>query len=127
MHWLKCSESVKRDTNLLKRLYLTLVLEAHPEESTQIQKLRRVVEQQLLVPVRVLCVLSHYTHHSIELIRIGIVVQGPTEFTIARRWLSIWGVRYIQGTSQVNADTPLEIWLLRRHQVNLALRLFRPG
>lgn len=59
MHGLKCSKSIERYTQLFKGLKLIFVLEDKPEVTSKIQKLRWVVEKELLVPMRMFRVFSH--------------------------------------------------------------------
>jgi hypothetical protein len=60
MHGLKCSKSIERYTQLFKGLKLIFVLEDKPEVTSKIQKLRWVVEKELLVPMRMFRVFSHH-------------------------------------------------------------------
>ena len=59
VHRLKCSKSIERYTQLFKGLKLIFVLEDKPEVTSKIQKLRWVVEKELLVPMRMFRVFSH--------------------------------------------------------------------
>ena len=60
VHRLKCSKSIERYTQLFKGLKLIFVLEDKPEVTSKIQKLRWVVEKELLVPMRIFRVFSHH-------------------------------------------------------------------
>jgi hypothetical protein len=60
MHRLKCSKCIQRNAQLFKWLELILILEDQPEVASEIQKLRRIIEKDLLVPMRMLRVFSHH-------------------------------------------------------------------
>ena len=60
MDGLEGLEGVKGDVEALEGFDLVLVTEDQPEEASEVDDLRWVVEQQLLVPVRVAIVLHQH-------------------------------------------------------------------
>jgi hypothetical protein len=89
VHWLKGAEGIERDAKLLEWLHLVLIPEMKPEVAREVEQLRRIVEEQLLIPMRVFGPLSKYAHHPVEFIWLCILIERPSELPIARRGLPI--------------------------------------
>ena len=89
VHRLKGAEGVERDAKLLEWLHLVLISEMKPEVTREVEQLRRIVEEQLLIPMRVFGPLSKYAHHPVEFIWLCIFIERPSELPIARRGLPI--------------------------------------
>jgi hypothetical protein len=87
VHWLEGAEGIERDAKLLEGLHLVLISEMQPEEAREVEQLRRVVEEQLLIPMRVLGPLCKHAHHPVELIWLRILIERPPELPITR-----WGL-----------------------------------
>ena len=80
MHWLERLECEKGDAKLLEGLNLVLVSEYEPEVASQVHDFRRIVEQQLLVPVGVARVLDQDGHQLVVLVGVRVLVERPTAF-----------------------------------------------
>lgn len=75
MHRLEGAEGIERDAKFLEGLHLVLIPEMQPEEAREVEQLRRVIEEQLLIPMRVLGPLSKHAHHPVELIWLRILIE----------------------------------------------------
>jgi hypothetical protein len=75
VHRLEGAEGIQRDAKLLEGLHLVFVPEMQPEEAREVEQLRRVVEEQLLIPMWVLGPLSKHAHHPVELIWLRILIE----------------------------------------------------
>jgi hypothetical protein len=90
VHRLEGAEGIERDAKLLEGLHLVFIPEMQPEEAREVEQLRRVVEEQLLIPMRVLGPLGKHAHHPVELIWLRILIERPAELPIARWGLAVY-------------------------------------
>jgi hypothetical protein len=72
---LESLECIKRDAKLFERLNLVLISKYKPKETCEIQNLRRIMEKQFLIPVRMSCVFNEYRHDLVVFIRICVFIE----------------------------------------------------
>ena len=128
MQWLKRFQLLELNLELTQDRFgkLCAVFERDPKEASSVFDLWWVVEQQLLVEVRVLVLLHKVRHQPVELFRWALVVHGPPQLHIHAgqyAWARLWN---IDSLSDVTPDSPFEVWLLRWQGMHMRLGFPRP-